>query len=298
VSTSGCRACEKGADGWLAAFIDQDFLGLLDNLKLGKPCPYGHRWNSTPYTLRYKTGSKCQQCQLERTGHWYERNKEKHKQRQAERISKRKREGRQQDWLDRTREARRRYKANERRKKGCRLREEMKMSAKLNFKPSPTVADLVLQQQQEYWRDHPHEQKLAKNEALRAKWKLRYLTDPRLRSYTREKSKRRKAQMRGTHLVHLRPSEIKRRFAQFDNRCAYCGADGDLHIEHFIPISKGGPHAIGNIIPACKPCNFAKYNHDPEEWYQAQEFFSSARWALILKVLGKQRAPVHQLPLL
>lgn len=302
VSTGGCRACEKNAGAWLSAFVDQEGLELPANLKLGKPCPYGHRWNGTPYTLRYKFKSKCQQCQLERTGKWYEKNKEKHKQQTAQRYSETKQDGRHQEWLDRTREARRLDKEKCRRQQGRPTREEMRLRAslreQLRFTPSSTVAQRVHQQQVEYWRDHPDEQKRAKNEKRRIQWRLRYLTDSRLRCYNREKSRRRKARMRQSHQLQVRPRQIRQRFAQFDDACAYCGATGDLHIEHFIPVSKGGPHVIGNIIPACQPCNYSKRNHDPEEWYHRQEFFSTARWQLILQVLGKKGASVHQLPLL
>ncbi len=174
----------------------------------------------------------------------------------------------------------------------------MYLLSKLNFKPSPTVAQLVYRQQREHWRLNPADYREFSRSRASQRHCWLQMTDPQYRAYHREKSKRRKALMRGTHLVRLRPGELKHRFAQFGNTCAYCGATGDLHIEHFIPIAKGGPHAIGNIVPACQSCNFSKRDHDPESWYRGQAFFSSARWALILQVLGKTRTPVNQLPLL
>ncbi len=42
-------------------------------------------------------------------------------------------------------------------------------------------------------------------------------------------------------------------------RCAYCGEKPkNLTMDHVIPISKGGPHTLSNIVPACKTCNTAK----------------------------------------
>ncbi|WP_306317623.1 MULTISPECIES: HNH endonuclease [unclassified Streptomyces] len=29
-------------------------------------------------------------------------------------------------------------------------------------------------------------------------------------------------------------------------------------MDHVIPLSKGGRHAIGNLMPACMPCNMSK----------------------------------------
>ncbi|MGH3587804.1 MAG: HNH endonuclease [Pseudonocardia sp.] len=47
--------------------------------------------------------------------------------------------------------------------------------------------------------------------------------------------------------------------ARFNGACAYCGdADEVIHMDHVVPLSKGGAHAIGNVLPACAPCNLSK----------------------------------------
>ena len=46
--------------------------------------------------------------------------------------------------------------------------------------------------------------------------------------------------------------------ALWNNRCAYCGAEGDLQQDHIIPVSKGGKHDLANVIPSCRKCNMAK----------------------------------------
>ena len=38
--------------------------------------------------------------------------------------------------------------------------------------------------------------------------------------------------------------------AAYDERCAYCGAPWE-HMEHVVPICRGGAHAVGNVVPAC-----------------------------------------------
>ncbi len=52
--------------------------------------------------------------------------------------------------------------------------------------------------------------------------------------------------------------------AHFDNRCAYCGQDGELLIEHAIPINREslGEHRLGNIVPSCRKCNADKGGRD------------------------------------
>ncbi|MFH7244292.1 MAG: HNH endonuclease [Spirulina sp.] len=54
----------------------------------------------------------------------------------------------------------------------------------------------------------------------------------------------------------------------FENKCAYCGAETDLVIEHAIPINreKLGEHRLGNLIPSCKACNTSKAGKDFREF--------------------------------
>lgn len=44
----------------------------------------------------------------------------------------------------------------------------------------------------------------------------------------------------------------------YGNRCAYCGFPGGSTRDHVIPKCLGGPDDLGNILPACRPCNAEK----------------------------------------
>ncbi len=304
-STPYCAGCRGGKD-WLLRFIDCQASGVPVKYRLGSLCPQGHAWEGTSYSLRRKGSGHCRQCEIEhgssydpeRAHYWYERNKESRRAAARESYQRRKQDGEHQEWLERTREQRKEYKRRARRKAGATEREAIALSAALKKSPAPTVAELVQEQQRVHWKESPGDYREHVRKRARQSHQWRQMTDAQYRRYHRDKSKRRKAEMRKLHAVRFRKGEIDCRFQQFNNTCAYCGATGDLHIEHFIPIAKGGPHAIGNIVPACQSCNFSKRDHDPEDWYRGQAFFSSARWALILQVLGKTRTPVNQLPLL
>jgi hypothetical protein len=52
--------------------------------------------------------------------------------------------------------------------------------------------------------------------------------------------------------------------SDFDNCCAYCGAQEKLSMDHIVPLNKQslGQHCIGNLVPACRACNAKKAAKD------------------------------------
>lgn len=51
--------------------------------------------------------------------------------------------------------------------------------------------------------------------------------------------------------------------------CTYCGATGKdraMHVDHAIPLSRGGSDEWHNLVPACEPCNLEKHAKTPEEF--------------------------------
>lgn len=64
-----------------------------------------------------------------------------------------------------------------------------------------------------------------------------------------------------------------RMLVRFRHCCAYCGRRSDiLQREHVIPLARGGRHSVGNIVPACPPCNYSKRTKFVSEWrYGARE---------------------------
>jgi len=55
---------------------------------------------------------------------------------------------------------------------------------------------------------------------------------------------------------------------RYRSRCAYCGnlPKHKIEMDHVIPISKGGRHAIGNVLPCCEKCNNAKSSRLLAAW--------------------------------
>jgi len=50
-------------------------------------------------------------------------------------------------------------------------------------------------------------------------------------------------------------------------QCFYCSTtEGPFQLEHYIPLSKGGPTTRNNVVCACEPCNQSKGNKWPWEF--------------------------------
>jgi 5-methylcytosine-specific restriction endonuclease McrA len=64
--------------------------------------------------------------------------------------------------------------------------------------------------------------------------------------------------------------DLRRCIERFGNRCAYCQsvftADNRCEWDHVVPIARGGNHGIGNLVPACAPCNRSKSHRTVMEW--------------------------------
>jgi len=62
--------------------------------------------------------------------------------------------------------------------------------------------------------------------------------------------------------------ELEERIEEQGCMCFYCShpLEDDYHVDHYVPISKGGSNSIENIVIACPSCNFAKNARDPHEF--------------------------------
>ena len=52
----------------------------------------------------------------------------------------------------------------------------------------------------------------------------------------------------------------------YHQNCIYCGSIKKIEIDHVIPLSRGGNHSIGNLVPACQYCNRSKGSKTIMEW--------------------------------
>ena len=88
---------------------------------------------------------------------------------------------------------------------------------------------------------------------------------------------RKRAKAKGL-VANFSPADWRRVKKDFGNRCAYCGREGDLTQDHFVPHAKGGGYTKKNIVPACKTCNSRKSDNDPRTWLSAKKYWQIASY--------------------
>lgn len=75
---------------------------------------------------------------------------------------------------------------------------------------------------------------------------------------------RRRAVEKNAPTFFITKKELLRLYA---SPCFYCGLKTDsMHMDHVMPISRGGRHSIGNLVPACAKCNISKKDKLLIEW--------------------------------
>jgi len=91
----------------------------------------------------------------------------------------------------------------------------------------------------------------------------------------KEKAKvqRRRAREQGAPGQHS-AKDIHNIYSAQEGRCGYCGMPvGDrYHVDHMIPLIRGGTNAPENLCIACPSCNLEKGDKTPDEWAKIREW--------------------------
>jgi len=97
----------------------------------------------------------------------------------------------------------------------------------------------------------------------RREWRAR--NPERARAGYRRWTQRRKARVAGVEIEYFDRSEI---FTRDNGACRYCGTVLDVlnwHLDHIVPIVRGGMHTRANTVAACPKCNLSKNDKLLEE---------------------------------
>lgn len=90
----------------------------------------------------------------------------------------------------------------------------------------------------------------------------------RNRERAREQVRRRRARLKGVDSRLVTERDIRRLYWRQRGQCAYCGVSlgTDYHVDHVIPVSRGGRNSVGNLLLACPTCNLSKGDKLLSEW--------------------------------
>lgn len=97
-----------------------------------------------------------------------------------------------------------------------------------------------------------------------ADWKKR--NPERWKEINSSSSARRRAVQRDPNAERFSRRDVWERDG---NICLYCEDEltyDSWHMDHFVPISRGGKHSMANCVVSCQPCNNRKANKMPEEF--------------------------------
>lgn len=122
--------------------------------------------------------------------------------------------------------------------------------------------DVLRSKQRQYYRSHRQDVEFIHSERKRlSAWKR---TNRPKATVWAHRRRARKLTAGGTHNA----TDIQRQGAVQKWRCWWCGEDckDSYHIDHMVPLSRGGHNGPGNIVIACPHCNLSKHDKLPHEW--------------------------------
>lgn len=96
----------------------------------------------------------------------------------------------------------------------------------------------------------------------------RAIHDPLSFTATVAPARRRIHKMRQRHGIEAQSADIQALLTSQRFRCWWCGAlvSDDYHVDHRVPLSRGGTNDVGNLCITCPSCNLHKSDKMPWEF--------------------------------
>lgn len=129
----------------------------------------------------------------------------------------------------------------------------------------PEFRERVNQQQRERrandseWHEREKQQKKEKQRERRA--------NPEYREREKQRSKVKQHKRRAAE-GEFTTADVELQYRSQRGKCWHCGKElnGVYHVDHLIPLDKGGTNYANNIVCSCKKCNLSKGGKYTYEW--------------------------------
>lgn len=128
-------------------------------------------------------------------------------------------------------------------------------SAEYGRRRLETHREEMLRYRREYYRRN-REATLAVNK----KWRDSHPENRRL------DSARRRAMVRDATVFEVTNQDLAAILRSNDGMCVYCNAQAIEHLDHVVPLARGGSNSVGNLVGACGICNMSKGKKLLIEW--------------------------------
>jgi 5-methylcytosine-specific restriction endonuclease McrA len=105
-------------------------------------------------------------------------------------------------------------------------------------------------------------------EKRRCEARARYARNIESRRLSKRVSEQKRRIERERSDVHHTPDDVRHQYALQKGKCHWCDkpVGDDYHVDHIIPLSKGGDNSARNICISCPTCNSSKGAKLPHEW--------------------------------
>lgn len=101
-------------------------------------------------------------------------------------------------------------------------------------------------------RKQRRERYLRNKESENLQARLYYANNP---SRIKEAASLRKRRLLANGIYTILTKELNK---VYSSNCFLCQSNKQIELDHIVPISKGGSHSIGNVMPLCRACNRSK----------------------------------------
>lgn len=135
--------------------------------------------------------------------------------------------------------------------------------------------DIEYHKRERQWHNQRHKERCVSDPEYRERitqrqnkrQKERYANDPTFREKTKQLTKATRHKRRSAEGTYTTTDEHIQYRSQ-RGKCWHCGKElnGVYHIDHLIPLDKGGTNWPNNIVCSCKHCNLSKGAKYTYEW--------------------------------